>query len=287
MKCRAVAVRTGARCKNEAVGDTGACEIESHIRQVGDAAAVTDPELPVPSWDSLEREREREAAAAPAAPAAAPAAADPELAALLRELPPVQETTAAEIAETTAGEPIVREQLERTVRQVLPGAGLLEDEADPRDVDQAAADRADLEGAARRELNAAVRSRTTWEPKRVEFYLRVLVNPRFVKDGKDPLSADELREGSEIAAEILNDLFGERPSNPYLALLGWSAMVVGSRYAESMLAWVAGRVRSIRGLPAAAAAAAPPTPSPAPSPAPVAAPSSSLAGVGFGAPEQH
>lgn len=275
MKCEAIAVRTGRPCRNDAVGDTGACEHEAHQLQVRERRERTAPAAPAelseqeiaPTWDSLESQQRRAAPAtnqqqapdpdvtnqrAGANDRSAPIT-DPDLAAILAELPTAADSTADEIAETAAG-PVVRDrdEFERHARKVLhDGDELLsDDELGPADVDQAAAAREEQDSARiqlRRDVTGMAGGQ--WRPERVQFYLRVLINPKFVKDGKEPLSGEELEEGGEIGARIMNDLFGERPENPYLAMGAWSAAIVVTRYPEELFSWFGDVARRVRGRP--------------------------------------
>lgn len=257
-QCEAIALRTGQQCKNAAVGETRACEHPAHQAQVRERGERNGGP---PAEDAAPNDRHAAEASAPPNRAsidndrsAQRPAVDPELAAVLAELPAAPDSTADEIAATTSAG-AVRDlgELERHARSVLVHADELDDaELEPAEIDAAAAARADDQASARTQLRRDVTALTgQWKPERVQFYLRTLINPRYVKDGKEPLDDDELAEGAELGARVLNDLFGARPENPYLAFVAWGATVTLTRYLEEVLSWIGNRVRRVRGNGAA------------------------------------
>ena len=249
MKCEAIAVRTGAPCRNDAIGDSGACDVAAHQRQVAERRQ-RDRERPpqlsadelsaddiAPTWDSVERERE--------------------LAAMMQSVPQRGESVIDEIAEAIgarngAGARVDVDAFDRAVTRTL-GASFSDE--DPVDIDSAAA--AHLEGAAaaRADLVSTLRGRgagVRFTPERCEWWIRVLVQPRLVRDGKDPLSDDELHEGAELAAEWLQAIFGDDIHSRTGRTVLWLGTVYGLRYCEELLQAAAGvgrwAQRRLRGL---------------------------------------
>lgn len=247
-QCAAVAVRTGRQCKNEAEPGKQYCKIPAHQRQVAERSGE-----PAPDKMSAEIPGDPPPASDPPRAGDVDGGAPADMVAELPQVSASSSSIAAEIAaaltaERSSSGDAELDAFDREVRKQLGAraADVLED--DPAEVDrQAAAAAEDVAKA----LHTPFEGR--FHPSRVAWWLRVIVNPRLQRDGKDLLTEEEITEGSAIVSEWLEWAFGEWAVDSRMGrTLLWCGTVFGVRYWEELLTlattvWRWGQRRS-RGL---------------------------------------
>jgi hypothetical protein len=248
-RCEAVTIRSGGRvrCRREAVELTGACEYPDHQRQVAAARRPTvSQETPAPIGAGVSPQfQEAESPTWDALPAAG-------------ELDLVSEIAGAISGGAAAAVPV-----DRFERAAAAELGVRVNGAD----DPFVVDRD--QRAAREEIRTAITDQVTplaarFSAARCEAWIRILVAPKLVRDGKDQLTADEITEGAQLASEWLQWVLGEWAVHSLAGrTVVWASLVYGARYLEELLG-VAAKLgqfvrRRVKGLAAAAepAAAAP------------------------------
>jgi len=120
-----------------------------------------------------------------------------------------------------------------TVTQSLADAGDVPDPGAPLPAPEGEPDSAELES-----VPPPLSDPKHWSDARCEFYLRTIVNPMFRQLGKPELTSDEMAEGGEVLGECIRRVLGP-VDNPWIALLLWTGVVVGSRYSFELLGLLA------------------------------------------------